>query len=209
MTASIPLLILLSRTRLHALWKNARFRCKIPVFCVGCNTPQGPLSGHPCRTNRPARRSFSSAPSYDLLSTSPYLIVQHRLANLSEKCKISMQDKRIITGCIPRENPAVTPFLADEPASGLQTFECSLFDLLSNAPYCIPCAACVCGVHFIIAKPARAVNAKPRGGDRARAQNRRCLRVGVGSKGVSSWWRRMNTWRVFSVTLRPPWRGTV
>ena len=135
MTASIPLLILLSRTRLHALWKNARFRCKIPVFCVGCNTPQGPLSGHPCRTNRPARRSFSSAPSYDLLSTSPYLIVKHRLANLSEKCKISMQDKRIQPETIPRENPAVTPFAADELASGLQTFECDLFDLLSNAPY--------------------------------------------------------------------------
>ena len=46
-----------------------------------------------------------------------------------------MQDKRIITGFIPRENPAVTPIAADESASGLQTFECDLFDLLSNAPY--------------------------------------------------------------------------
>ena len=46
-----------------------------------------------------------------------------------------MQDKQIITGAIPRENPAVTPFLTDESASGLQTFECDLFDLLSNAPY--------------------------------------------------------------------------
>ena len=79
--------------------------------------------------------ALSSAPSYDLLSTSPYLIVQHRLATLSEKCKISMQDKRIKPETIPRENPAVTPFLADESASGLQTFECDLFDLLSNAPY--------------------------------------------------------------------------
>ena len=46
-----------------------------------------------------------------------------------------MQDKQIITGCIPRVNPAATPFAADESASGLQTFECDLFDLLSNAPY--------------------------------------------------------------------------
>ena len=75
MTASIPLLILLSRTRLHALWKNARFRCKIPVFCVGCNTPQGPLSGHPCRTNRPARRSFSSQPRYDRFDTAAYVLL--------------------------------------------------------------------------------------------------------------------------------------
>ena len=81
---------------------------------------------------------ISSAPSYDLLSTSPYSIVQHRLARPSDKCKISMQDKRIITGCIPRENPAVTPFLADESASGLQTFEC---DLLSNAPSAPLCTA--------------------------------------------------------------------
>lgn len=84
---------------------------------------------------------FSSAPSYDLLSTSPYSIVQHRLANLSEKCKISMQDKRIKTGTIPRGNPAVTPFAADESASGLQTFECDLFDLLSNAPSAPLCTA--------------------------------------------------------------------
>ena len=46
-----------------------------------------------------------------------------------------MQDKRIKPETIPRENPAVTPFAADESASGLQTFECDLFDLLSNAPY--------------------------------------------------------------------------
>ena len=45
-----------------------------------------------------------------------------------------MQDKRIKPETIPRENPAVTPFAADESASGLQTFECDLFDLLSNAP---------------------------------------------------------------------------
>ena len=78
---------------------------------------------------------ISSAPSYDLLSTSPYSFFQHRLATLSEKCKISMQDKRIITGFIPRGNPAVTPFLADKSASGLQTFESRLFDHLSTAPY--------------------------------------------------------------------------
>ena len=49
-----------------------------------------------------------------------------------------MQDKRIKTGTIPRENPAVTPFVADESASGLQTFECDPFDLLGNAPYSNP-----------------------------------------------------------------------
>ena len=45
MTASIPLLILLSRTRLHALWKNARSRCKIPVVCMGQKAPPSRLSG--------------------------------------------------------------------------------------------------------------------------------------------------------------------
>ena len=40
-------------------------------------------------------------------------------------------------------------------------------------------------------------------------QNSRCFWVGWGSKGVSSWWRRMNTCRVFSVTLRPLCLGTV
>ena len=209
MTASIPLLILLSRTRLHALWKNARFRCKIPVFCVGCNTPQGPLSGHPCRTNRPARRSFSSAAPSTTRTTLHIYFFWHRLARPSDECEISVQEQRMSGGVQGPAKPAAVGFTADEPASGSRPCECFLFGRLSNAPYRMPCAACVCGVHFIIAKPARAVNAKPRGGDRARAQNRRCLRVGVGSKGVSSWWRRMNTWRVFSVTLRPPWRGTV
>lgn len=160
-------IFIFSGTGLQDPRTNARFRCKNSDFQAGYKTPQSPPQRDLPRTNRPVGHALSSAPSYDLLSTSPYLIVQHRLANLSEKCKISMQDKRIITGCIPRENPAVTPFAADESASGSRPCECSLFDLLSNAPYCIPCAACVCGVHFIIAKPARAVNAKPRGGDRA------------------------------------------
>ena len=39
-----------------------------------------------------------------------------------------MQDKRIKPETIPRENPAVTPFLADKSASGLQTFELCGFD---------------------------------------------------------------------------------
>ena len=45
-----------------------------------------------------------------------------------------MQDKQIKTGCIPRENPAVTPFAADESASGLQTFECGPFNRLGTSP---------------------------------------------------------------------------
>ena len=40
-------------------------------------------------------------------------------------------------------------------------------------------------------------------------QNSRCFCVGVGSKGESSWWRRMKTWRVFSVMDRPLCLGTV
>lgn len=40
-------------------------------------------------------------------------------------------------------------------------------------------------------------------------QNNLCFCVGVGSKGESSWWRRMKTWRVFSVMDRPLCLGTV
>ncbi len=102
---------------------------------IKLKNPEKPrkIKGSQSRRYRTAT-AISSAPSYDLLSTSPYLIVQHRLANISEKCKISMQDKRIQPENIPRGNPAVTPFAADESASGLQTFECDLFGLLSTSP---------------------------------------------------------------------------
>ena len=98
-------IFIFSGTGLQDPRTNARFRCKNSDFQAGYKTPQSPPQRDLPRTNRPVGHALSSAPSYDLLSTSPYSIFQHRLANLSEKCKISMQDKQIKTGTIPRENP--------------------------------------------------------------------------------------------------------
>ena len=96
-----------------------------------------------------------------------------------------------------------TRFLAEmvgvEPtrlSRDLKHFECSLLRPLEY----ISLLAVLHSVQFIIAKFPATVNAQ--------RQNRRCLRVGVGSKGVSSWWRRMNTCRVFSTTVRPLCLGT-
>src|SRR5699024_1529781 len=67
---------------------------------------------------------------------------QHRLATLLEKCKISVQDKRIKTGAIPRGNPAVTPFAADESASGLQTFETNILPVRTQNTIDFHCQQC-------------------------------------------------------------------
>src|SRR5699024_9877280 len=55
----------------------------------------------------------------------------HRL----DECEISVQEQRFSGGVEGPAKPAAKGFAADKPASGLQTFECDLFDLLSNAPY--------------------------------------------------------------------------
>ena len=64
-----------------------------------------------------------------------FYFLKHRLARPSDKCKILMQDMRENFRHAPRFLPRVKPNPADESARKPQTFECDLFDLLSNAPY--------------------------------------------------------------------------
>ena len=80
-------------------------------------------------------KTISSRSRYDHFDTSPYLIFKHRLARPSDKCKISMQDKRKKFRYTPRIQPRVKPNPADESARKPQTFESRLFDHLSTAPY--------------------------------------------------------------------------
>lgn len=136
--------------------------------------------------------TLSSAPSYDLLSTSPYLIVQHRPANPSDTYKISMQDKRIQPETIPRGTHAVTPVRVRPLEycslySGERKSRILLILYQKRRPASRCGAACVCGGGEKRREPGRAVG-----------QNRRCFCTGLGVKGVSSWWRVTRTSRVFS-----------
>ena len=73
--------------------------------------------------------------TFDHSDNSPYLIFKHHLTRPSDKCKISMQDKREKFRYTPRIQPRVKPNPADKSARKPQTFESRLFDHLSTAPY--------------------------------------------------------------------------
>ena len=64
-----------------------------------------------------------------------FYFLKHRLARPSDKCKISMQDKREIFRYTPRIQPHVKPNPADESAREPQTFECGPFNHLGTSPY--------------------------------------------------------------------------
>ena len=102
-----------SDTQLAATWRRVRD-----------SNPRS-LSGH----------SISSAAPSTTRTTLHIEFFQHRLARPSDKCKISMQDKREKFRYTPRIQPRVKPNPADESARKPQTFESRLFDHLSTAPY--------------------------------------------------------------------------
>ena len=153
---------------------------------------------------------ISSQSRYDRFDTPAY-IFWHRLAQRLEKCEISMQDNDEKLGTRHPIKPAVMGFPADKVTCRMQTFES-----ISSRPFRYVClfgfTACYMGnmvcallhlthshiAHYSIPNLSPFVN-----------QNSRCFCVGVGSKGESSWWRRMKTWRVFSVMDRPLCLGTV
>ena len=153
---------------------------------------------------------ISSQSRYDRFDTPAY-IFWHRLAQRLEKCEISMQDNDEMLGTRHPIKPAVMGFPADKVTCRMQTFES-----ISLRPLRYVClfgfTACYMGnmvcallhlthshiAHYSIPNLSPFVN-----------QNSRCFCVGVGSKGESSWWRRMKTWRVFSVMDRPLCLGTV
>ena len=153
---------------------------------------------------------ISSQSRYGRFDTPAY-IFWHRLAQRLEKCEISMQDNDEKLGTRHPIKPAVMGFPADKVTCRMQTFES-----ISLRPLRYVClfgfTACYMGnmvcallhlthshiAHYSIPNLSPFVN-----------QNSRCFCVGVGSKGESSWWRRMKTWRVFSVMDRPLCLGTV
>ena len=153
---------------------------------------------------------ISSQSRYDRFDTPAY-IFWHRLAQRLEKCEISMQDNDEKLSTRHPIKPAVMGFPADKVTCRMQTFES-----ISLRPLRYVClfgfTACYMGnmvcallhlthnhiAHYSIPNLSPFVN-----------QNSRCFCVGVGSKGESSWWRRMKTWRVFSVMDRPLCLGTV
>ena len=153
---------------------------------------------------------ISSQSRYDRFDTPAY-IFWHRPARRLEKCEISMQDNDEMLGTRYPIKPAVMGFPADKVTCRMQTFES-----ISSRPFRYVClfgfTACYMGnmvcallhlthshiAHYSIPNLSPFVN-----------QNSRCFCVGVGSKGESSWWRRMKTWRVFSVMDRPLCLGTV
>ena len=154
--------------------------------------------------------AISSQSRYDRFDTPAY-IFWHRLAQRLEKCEISMQDNDEKLGTRHPIKPVVMGFPADKVTCRMQTFES-----ISLRPLRYVClfgfTACYMGnmvcallhlthshiAHYSIPNLSPFVN-----------QNSRCFCVGVGSKGESSWWRRMKTWRVFSVMDRPLCLGTV
>ena len=96
---------------------------------------KSPLLSHSLWTNRPKGESLSSAAPSTTRTTLHIEFFKHRLARPSDKCKISMQDKREKFRYTPRIQPRVKPNPADESASGPGPFESRLFDHLSTAPY--------------------------------------------------------------------------
>ncbi len=64
---------------------------------------------------------------------------KHRLARPSDKCKISMQDKREKFRYTPRIQPRVKPNPADESARKPQTFECGPAGRLFTSPCSLAC----------------------------------------------------------------------
>ena len=155
-----------------------------------------------------AAKLISSQSRYDRFDTSAYLVFT---APRLEKCEISMQDNDERLGTRHPIKPAVMGFPADKVTCRMQTFES-----ISLRPLRYVClfgfTACYMGnmvcallhlthshiAHYSIPNLSPFVN-----------QNSRCFCVGVGSKGESSWWRRMKTWRVFSVMDRPLCLDTV
>ena len=153
---------------------------------------------------------ISSQSRYDRFDTPAYIFL-HRPARRLEKCEISMQDNDEKLGTRHPIKPVVMGFPADKVTCRMQTFES-----ISLRPLRYVClfgfTACYMGnmvcallhlthshiAHYSIPNLSPFVN-----------QNSRCFCVGVGSKGESSWWRRMKTWRVFSVMDRPLCLGTV
>ena len=131
--------------------------------------------------------------------------------NARFRCEISMQDNDEKLSTRHPIKPAVMGFPADKVTCRMQTFKS-----ISLRPLRYVClfgfTACYMGnmvcallhlthshiAHYSIPNLSSFVN-----------QNSRCFCVGVGSKGESSWWRRMKTWRVFSVMDRPLCLGTV
>ena len=68
-----------------------------------------------------------------------FYFLKHRLARPSDKCKISMQDKRKKFRYTPRIQPRVKPNPADESARKPQTFECGPAGRLGTSPCSLAC----------------------------------------------------------------------
>ncbi len=127
------------------------------------------------------------------------------------KCEISMQDNDEKLGTRHPIKPAVMGFPADKVTCWMQTFES-----ISLRPFRYVClfgfTACYMGnmvcallhlthshiAHYSIPNLSS-----------LSIRTAAASASGVGSKGESSWWRRMKTWRVFSVMDRPLCLGTV
>ena len=142
-----------------------------------------------------AVKLISSQSRYDRFDTSAYLVFIAPPAQRLEKCEISMQDNDERLGTRHPIKPAVMGFPADKVTCRMQTFES-----ISLRPLRYVClfgfTACYMGnmvcallhltnsyiAHYSIPNLSPFVN-----------QNSRCFCVGVGSKGESSWWRRMKT----------------
>ena len=100
----------------------------------------------PCEA-KPCGRISQKASNFRVLHHRPlgqlsiFYFLKHRLARPSDKCKISMQDKREKFRYTPRIQPRVKPNPADESAREPEPFESRLFDYLSTAPCMEPAAA--------------------------------------------------------------------
>ena len=146
--------------------------------------------------------------TFDLSDNSPYT---SSVIPAPEECKKNTQERYEIVKSEPAQSLVRRTFSADETAGASKNFES-----ISLRPLRYVClfgfTACYMGnmvcallhlthnhiAHYSIPNLSPFVN-----------QNSRCFCVGVGSKGESSWWRRMKTWRVFSVMDRPLCLGTV
>ena len=146
--------------------------------------------------------------TFDLSDNSPYI---SSVILAPEECKKNTQERYEIVKSEPAQSLVRRTFSADETAGASKNFES-----ISLRPLRYVClfgfTACYMGnmvcallhlthnhiAHYSIPNLSPFVN-----------QNSRCFCVGVGSKGESSWWRRMKTWRVFSVMDRPLCLGTV
>lgn len=113
--------------------------CEISVqeqrFSGGVQGPAKPAAkGFAADKPASGSRPFECC-TIDHSDNSPYLIFKHHLTRPSDKCKISMQDKREKFRYTPRIQPRVKPNSADKSARKPQTFESRLFDHLGTSPY--------------------------------------------------------------------------